>query len=90
MIHLPLLTFGACIPKGSPAKFEACELVGERVGRSSQSWIWEKCTFDAHVLVVRLRGNKIRNVKLGRGVYLSEIAAPIRRFIFEEKSMLAI
>jgi hypothetical protein len=31
MIHLPLLTFGACIPKGSPARFEACELVGERV-----------------------------------------------------------
>jgi hypothetical protein len=31
MIHLPLLTFGACIPKGSPAKVEACELVGERV-----------------------------------------------------------
>ena len=31
MIHLPLLAFGACIPKGSPARFEACELVGERV-----------------------------------------------------------
>jgi len=31
MIHLPLLNFGACIPKGSPARFEACELVGERV-----------------------------------------------------------
>lgn len=31
MIHLPLLTFGACIPKGSPARFEVRELVGERV-----------------------------------------------------------